>query len=840
MNRLHFTRLLVLLPRVFFVTWLYSTQAFASLPIEAVRACLLPDNRLLTQSVRQNIAKCLDWESHPEHGRCEGYYRPSQTVPLSDPKMIELEANQVTLRGEGQSVFQGTVGLRKESMYLEANTAYVYRDPKTQSITLVTLLGGVRLTDSDYFILADKIDYQPQKQSFQVYDVLYRMNTQHHAAELPAWGRATEIQKDASNTLFLKKATYTHCAPSDNAWEVQAKSLSLYQDEALGVAKNATLKIKNIPVLYTPYLTFPLSKKRKSGFLMPTIGSTTVGGFDMSVPYYLNLAPNYDATFVPHLYTKRGLMYGGLFRYLTQRSTGYFQGGILPHDRAYSLFLNQNAIQYPDLARQSTDRWDMHLVHAASFFDSAVNLRIDARQLSDSYYFQDFSTNLGTVTERQVLRQGLLEYHNDNWLFRGKLQSYQTLHPINETPVQDIYERLPQLIARGEYDELPFHGQFKLDGEYDFFRWPGDTVMMPEGSRYHLNPVFSLNEANTWGYFTPSVQWVGNAYNLTDRRLEQGQLQQNLSVPRFSVDSGVTFERKTNYFKRPFLQTLEPRLYYLNVPYQNQTQIPVFDSAYMIFTAEQVFRDNRFSGFDRIGDANQLGYGLTTRFISDDTGEERASVIFGQLRYFSDRKVGLCFSPTGVCQDNPLTLGQLSPVEAWSPAAVHGVYHFNRLWSLVGDYAFDPATQTTNNTQVAFGYRGENNRLLNLGYTYLVNGDVTNVATAKNADNSLNQVSFSYAWPFTERWSSLGAYSYNLSKQYQMMTLFGVQYENCCWAARLIAGKTFRDLDQLAYPRYTNSVFLQVLLKGLGSVGNSDPTSVLRTFLPNYRDSFKN
>ena len=357
---------------------------------------------------------------------------------------------------------------------------------------------------------------------------------------------------------------------------------------------------------------------------------------------------------------------------------------------------------------------------------------------------------------------------------------------------------------------------------------------------------------------------MGNAYNLyyppnfaATPTLEKS----NISVPRFSVDSGLYFERSIHYFSGSFIQTLEPRLYYLNVPYQNQNQVPVFDSGYMIFSAEQVFRDNRFSGFDRIGDANQLGYGLSTRWLDYETGAERASISVAQLKYFSDRKVSLCYTPTGVCEDNPFMLGYIPPSAEYSPVASLGIYRFNRFWSLLGDYVWDPATRATNNGHVGFHFQAENNRVFNIGYSYLVDGDLTQ-GPLQTQDNSLNQVSVSYAWPFNDHWSSMAAYNYNISKQYEMMSMVGIQYDSCCWGVRLIGGRTFRSLGSVfapqmgggvfqnidlrlssqngtANPMYTNGVFLQVFLKGLGTVGTSDPTSVLQTYLPGYVDTFR-
>ncbi|MCX7116053.1 MAG: LPS-assembly protein LptD [Gammaproteobacteria bacterium] len=831
-------RKILLFILLYWGTSLLQTALAEPLSVEVIQACVMPSKARLSAAERLRIAECLDWQSDPAPGICLGRYVFAEEAALADNNEVQLEADEVSLRQSGRSVFRGKVKVKQQNKQLQANTAYVYRDVKSGVIQRIVLLDGVRYVSPEGLVIAQKAIYQPQDQTFQIEQALYRLSVRRHGALLDGWGRAQSLQKTKQNQFMMAHATYTHCSPLDKAWEIRAGSLALDQANNIGTAKDASLNIYGVPVLYSPYMNFPLSKKRKSGFLMPTIGSTTVGGIDVSMPYYLNLAPNYDATLIPHLYTKRGLMYGGQMRYLTSQGSGMFLGNILPQDRLYGEFLNQNTPQYPSLANQSTNRWDVQWSDQREILDPALTFRADVRQLSDNYYLQDFSTNLGTVTERQILRQGALDYNTDHWLLNAQVQSYQTLHPLNETPVANAYDRLPQLLAIGEYGGLPLGTRFDLDSAFDYFHWTNAAIQNPDAARYHLSPRLAMERRRSWGYVTPSVQWVGNAYSFSQTPSTPFS-DAYLSVPRFNVDSGLTLERSVNYGKHSFLQTLEPRLYYLNVPYQNQAQIPVFESGYMIFTEEQVFRNNRFSGFDRIGDANQLAYGMTTRWLSGQTGDERASLAVAQLAYFANRQVGICSSPTGICQDNPLTLGYLSQTEAWSPIASHGVYHFNSLWSMVGDYAWDPATSATNNTQVGFRYHAEQNRLFNLGYTYLVNGDLTQVGTTPVQQNALSQISASYAWPYNDRWSSLGAYSYNMSKQYQMMALFGVQYDSCCWAARLIAGQTFRNLNENAFPQYTNSIFFQVLLKGLGSVGSSDPTTVLRTFLPSYQDSFK-
>jgi len=437
------------------------------------------------------------------------------------------------------------------------------------------------------------------------------------------------------------------------------------------------------------------------------------------------------------------------------------------------------------------------------------------------------------------------------------VQSYQTLHPVNETAIADQYERLPQLLARGYYYDLPAHASVNILGQYDQFHWPAnlwaanpllayqwpvnqwsDTMIaMPQGPRFHLNPILALPQKKSWGYITPSVEFVENYYSVQNN-WGTTQSEYNRFIPRYSVASGLFFDRNFSLMGAPLTQTLEPSVFYLRVPYQNQSVLPIYDTANMIFNVDQLFRTNRFSGFDRIGDANQLSYAITSRWLSENTGTELASFSIGQIKYFSERKVQLCQSPTGFCLANPYEIGQLSPFSGTSPIASRAVYNLNAAWILTGDYVWDPATSATNNGNLNLHYSPDPNAIINFGYTYLVNGDVTMIRTVGAVNTALHQAIVSFAWPVNDKWSTIGAYSYNISKGYNMLSLFGVQYDNCCWAVRVLWGQTYKSLDAGFTPQYNNNVYVQILLKGLGSVANSDPSSILGTYVPGYSDPF--
>ncbi|HHT0593438.1 TPA: LPS-assembly protein LptD [Legionella anisa] len=832
---------------------IYHTLAHsASLIDEPVQACVIARDVDLTDAVRAKFAQCLGWQADQSSPICLGSYQPLTVTPLTSPDEIRIMADRVSFYQDKPSTLKGNVEIQQNQRIVNAQTAYVYRDPQSKQITKIEFLGNVRYLEPDKLLIARKATINPQDKSGQIEDVIYRFNTNKHTVILPAWGRAGLMQRFPNSDYLLRQATYTTCAPQDKAWDLEAKSIVIDNKKKMGVARNVTLRIREQPVLYVPYLSFPTSKERKSGFLMPLAGYSNVGGFDLGLPYYWNIAPNYDLTLTPHLYTKRNVMLGGEFRYLTANSAGIIIGNFLPDDAAYRNFLNSQSEQFPSFKDKSTNRWLFGFLDTTQFTPN-LRLNVNVQQVSDDYYFQDFSSNLALITQRQLLRQADLTYSTEHWTFRGMAQSFQTLHPINETPIADQYERLPQLYAHGYYYELPAEANLNITGQYDQFFWPTSTlqdpiiglfpglipgVEMPQGPRFHLNPVLSLPQRTNWGFITPSVEFVENYYQVRNDWNDK-HTEYNRFIPRFGAHGGLFFDRNFNWKGSSYTQTLEPSLFYLYVPFYNQSQLPIYDTANMIFNFDQLFRTNRFSGFDRIGDANQLTYALTSRWLSEETGAERASFSIGQIKYFTNRNVQLCRSLTGSCIANPLEIGQLSPFYGVSPIASRAVYHFNPALKILGDYVWDPATSATNNAGLNLHYQPKQNAIINLGYSYLVNGDVTKVRNDAGVDNSLHQGLISVSWPINDRWSTIGAYSHNISKDYSMMSLLGIQYDSCCWAARILGGRTFKSLNAEFFPQYNNNIYLQILLKGLGSVANSDPGSVLNTYIPGYDDPFR-
>lgn len=827
---------------VFLLSFFQSLAAYSmskSLDDEPIIACIPPEKKaqlIALPAHDDDFFQRLLWQNQAG-GCCQGMFLPEpqeKTLPFN---YIQLKANQVELKEEGCSRLQGQVSVQQNQQLLEAQTAYIHRNSKTGQIDGIELLDHIQIREPGKKIVADYAIYDPLHERGIAWNGGYKIQLAHAGAKLPGWGKARKIQRTSQGLIYLDDASFSTCSPNWTTWKILAKKLELNPKTKRGIARHSTFRVFDKPILYLPYLSFPISGKRQSGFLTPTIGFTNIGGYNFSMPYYWNIAPNFDATLVPQVYTLRGLMLGGEFRYLLPGTSGLFLGQFMPNDQMFGKFIQSNAPLYPQLSHLSKNRWNV-IWRGDSHLPSGLGMKIDYQKVSDDYYFQDFSNNLSVMTQNQILRQGELNYQTEHWYLRTMLQSYQTLQPINQSFVTQLYARQPQILANGIYNHI-LGGDFNINAQYDQFQWIG-YQLAPQGPRFHVNPSYTYPLKKSWGYVKPGIELMSNFYQL-DNIMPGAVSNYSVAVPRYSVDSGLYFDKYARLFKQTWQHTVEPRLYYLYVPYQNQTVVPAFESAYMIFNTDQLFRPNRFSGFDRIGDTNQISYSLTSRLISPETGLEKIALTVGQIGYFQSRQLDLCYAADGQpCQESPLYLGYLSPTSSLSPLASRLVYTLTQNWSIIGNYAYDVDVNSSNNGDINLHYQPSPERIIHLGYSYLVNGNIISGLNAPVEQQALNQISAGYAWPLTEKWSTLAIYSYNISNAYAMLSFAGIQYDSCCWAFRFLGGRVFQSLEpQTLTPQYNNNIYFQILLKGLGSAANSDPAATIQTYLPGLYNIFK-
>ncbi|WPL13007.1 MULTISPECIES: LPS-assembly protein LptD [Thiorhodovibrio] len=591
-------------------------------------------------------------------------------------------------------------------------------------------------------------------------------------------GRADQVEIASPELMHLKDVHYTACPPGNRAWSLQAKELDLDKASGRGKARHAKLFLGNVPILYTPWATFPIDDRRKSGFLVPSIGNSDDNGFDITQPYYLNLAPNMDATLYPRYMSKRGAMFGAEFRYLTRQDHGTISGEIIPNDGAYDQGSHTRGAIHVEQNGQFQQRWGTY---------------IDYNLVSDDNYLEDFGNSLDVTSTRYLIQRGDLSYTGNGWTLLSSMQAYQTVD--SEIPPEDRpYGRLPQILLTTKDFELGAGLKGGFQAEYDYF----DHNQLVHGQRFTLSPRLSLPLQRSFGHLTPSLGVQLSQYQLEDQ--EEG-LPDDPShvIPTFDLDGRLVFERPINWLGASALQTLEPRLFYLYTPYVDQSETPVFDSSELDFSFSNLFRTNRFTGRDRIGDANQFTLGLTSRTLGHDTGEELFRASLGHIIYFADRQVQI---------DGSEETRSGSPIAGEVAAKL--IDHWSGRASVQWDSAAVAGDTNWEKRALQLEYRHPaNDRLVNLAYRF-------DLGTSE--DNSYEDTDISFRWPINHgRAEFIGRWLYSVQHERTMEAIAGVEFGQCCWRLRLV-GRHFKNSPDSTG---SNSVMVQLELAGLGSIGNS-------------------
>jgi LPS-assembly protein len=598
-------------------------------------------------------------------------------------------------------------------------------------------------------------------------------------------GKAQLITLNSLGNLSLDNVSYTSCPPESVGWELKLSDLDINQATQTGTGRNVRLLFGGVPIFYSPWLSFPVGDQRKSGFLFPAIGSSSRGGTALSVPWYWNLATNYDDTITPSIDTARGFKLDNEFRYLGEHSKGQLLTGYLPHDNLTGDWRGWAALDYRnDLT--STLRFD-----------------IAAQDVRDTTWFEDFGQGRDVTSLVYLNRQTSFSYYSNFWRATLDLQQLQTL----DTTIAEAdrpYTRLPALTLSGE-QPLPLGAEFKLDSELAYFTRGDLVAQIPSvtGARWYAAPTLSWPLRGPGIYFTPSVGWRYTGYALKNTDANDDS-HPSVSAPVYSIDTGLIFERLSNSSTR--LYTLEPRLLYSYVPYRNQTALKtVFDTTLVTADQGQLFETSRFVGPDRLGDANELSAGVTTRMMSTADGTQYLSGTLGQVYYFTSPCITSLVSLT--CNDT--STGQSSDVFAQLSLTRY------RNLSLSFGTQWSPQTQRSSQSSFSAQYRRDGSHVLNLSYRFV-------------RDSDIKQWEASGAWPITQSISGYGRVVYSQFDRKFLDHFAGLEYRSCCWNIRAVVGRAVTTRSG----EFDTQFKLQLELKGLSSVGTAD--SFLQSSISGY------
>lgn len=727
---------------------------------------------MLVPAASNQTACMISPFKHDQWGICPAF-PPSPVLPLprGSPKAGQQQAfivgDQIVGTQQGVSQITGNAQLDQgdhrvgaQNMIYDSNTglAYVKQDVNYYTPQLI-----VTSPTGTY-------DTNEGVGSFDDADFLMPLRHGHGTAKL-----VNSLDSDHSKLFGVE---YTTCPAGNTDWSLDAPDLTLDSSTNTGEGHDVTIWFLGLPVFWTPYLNFPISDERKSGFLSAEFSFDAVNGIETEAPYYLNLAPNYDAILYPRIISKRGVEAGGAFQLLTPISYDYIYASYLPHDML-----------------ADRDRGQLVAAHRMELSDS---LRMSGvyNWISDDNLFHDLNSDLPIYSSTYLDRFLSLQYNGGLDLGASALvQDYQVIDPAIHR-LGYPYRRIPSLgVSWGNFSDVT-GPEYQLGAELVRFQRANRLGAW----RLDTEPSISLPLSGSSGFFIPTLAWRYNRYDLGEQRLSlpagspalaanhllDDSSHPTLSVPIFDIRTGLYFDRDAG----DYIQTLEPQLYYLRVPFRDQSQLPIFDSSGIPFNFNQLFSNNSFYGADRQADANHLSYALTSRFLDPSTGAEVLRGDIGQIRYFSDRKV----NPSGVTQ-----------TALFSDIAGDVVFNLDEEWTVSHEQLWSPITRRTDLGNVLFQYHPGYHQVVNIGYQYQAKA---------YAGALIKQTDFSYSWPLAGNWSMVGRWNYDIIHHVTLEDFVGFEYDNCCWNFQILHRHVIVGRNE-----YDNVFFFQLSLKGLVTAG---------------------
>ncbi len=754
-------------------------------------------------------------------------FTPEQTANRL-PQMSTADRQQLPTDIEGDAIsgaegqitsFRGNVALTRGDQFLGAdNLQYDSASGK------YVAEGSVRYQDSGMRMVAERAEGDQNLDSHNVKNVKYQLVSRRGN------GGAEHIElQGAQGSLY--GSSYSTCPPSERIWELRAKRIDVNTDEGLGTARNATVRIGKVPVLFVPWAQFPIDERRRTGLLYPSISQSGRNGFDWRQPIYFNLAPNYDMTLTPRLMSSRGLMLSNQFRYLTPSGNGVLELAYLPSDKLTQRERGEEiALGIPPENRRKDDRGRFGFVGAQNLTPQ-WQARANLNWISDARFVEDFSNSLNGISGYSTVSDIGVYGHGRYWN-AGLMADHWQLSDYGLREFQLPYDRLPRLYAQWEQ---PLATRFVVGADADVTRFQHiASDIRPGGSRADFKPFVSMPlEGASW-FLRPTLAWRHTQYRLDSELADQIALQRAIaanpgtpptpeqiagfrdaapsrSLPIGSLDGGLFFEREAAWRGARYTQTLEPRFFYLNAPYRNQDGIPLFDTQPLTFSWGQLFRDNRYSGADRQSDAHQITLAVSSRFMRESDGMEKLALNLGQIRYLRDSRV---------------VAGGESPIERGSSAWVADAnYAINDHWTVGASYQWDPKFRRKDLASFRTRYLIGDDGIVNFNYRY--------------RRNLLEQVDLSFLYPITPAWSVVGRYYYSLMNEplsgqtpQLLEGIAGVQWDSCCLAVRLVGRRYLRNRGG----ELNNAIQMEIELKGLGSAGPDNEDRLRRAILGYYRE----
>ncbi|QIQ21656.1 LPS assembly protein LptD [Zophobihabitans entericus] len=741
---------------------------------------------------------------------------PVYTKPLVEGDIktlpVEVETDTFTASAPNTAVYEGNVVITQGNRSVEADKVTI--ETKEDQSRVVTISGDINYLDNVVTLQGEQASMNLDTNDIEI------KNSQYHLVGRLGRGQASQLQLESNRYITLKDGSFTSCPVDDNSWNIQGSTVIHDNEEELVEIWNAVFKIGPVPVLYSPYLQFPVGDRRRSGLLIPSFNYDSIDGVNIATPFYWNIAPNLDATFTPRLIQRRGVQLQTEARYLTSLGQGVFALDWLHHDSLYNKDRRDPEIDTGD----NKERWLFHWEHKG-LIDQNWRIETDMTRVSDVRYFTDLSSNYGSMTDGYITQRYLLGYANNNWDVALSSKSFQV---FRSTLKDNMYRTVPQLDIR--YYSNPFDSvKFNTYAQAVRFTSPG--VRNPEITRLHIAPTVSYNVSNQWSMFNADATLLATHYyqDVPGNNYSVLQKDVNRVMPHLNLDGRIIFERDNIPFLDGYTQTLEPRIKYQYIPYRNQSRIQNTDSSLLQSDYAGLFRDHLYSGLDRIASANQLSTGLTTRFY-DNNLVERFNFSLGQVYYFNKSRTGDLSSPLDQNEDT----GSLT----W---ATDGFWRVNDNLIMRGGLQYDTRIDEVALANGVIEYRASQNKLAQLSYRYANKNYIDAIGLITNSPykQDISQVGLMASWPLTDTLSVVGSYYYDTKLEQSSDSFIGFQYNSCCWGFSVQYGRKITDWNASTQTsQYDNKLSFNFELRGLSTNRNTTAKMLDFGLLP-YQSAFE-
>ena len=706
------------------------------------------------------------------------YASPTAEVNGEGQYPIILEADDVAADGDNTVTLTGNAEVSQGRQTIVADEIQYYRDTER-----VVAKGDIEfISESGDYLSGSAVDIVTSTSIGTLSDAQFKIAKSINSADgidtvqIDSRGSAKKIHLEGEGFVTLEDTHYTTCVEGDGSVLVSAGKLELDRLEGVGRARNATVRFYGVPILYTPYLSFPINDERKTGFLTPKFGSDEDSGNIIEFPWYWNIAKNQDATITPRYLSDRGFQLGAEYRIKTQNSSTFVYGEVLPDDDLFG-----------------DDRELLTIKHSHKFTEN-LSAKVNYNFVSDADYFEDLSNDLVAFSAAFVPREAELNYSSRLFDINARFSQFQIIDP-DVNPNSEPLERLPEITFNTKFPRLRNGLKYGVLGSFTNYNSDVET----DGTRFVLSPYLEQAFESSWGYIKPAVSVNYRAFNLSN--IDDGvEDSPSFVVPAFSIDSGLNFEKEINWFGGRATQTLEPRLFYAYAPDVDQSDVPLFDSSNVNFNNfSNIFRVNRFFGQDRFGDTNQVTLGLTTRIINQETGNEQIKASIGQVYFLEDLEQNL-LSDEVVEQGVGDFLAELKTRSgSWS------TYSFIQ-------YNHDDDEVRTARFDVSYEPQDDNRKRISIGYFF---SELEDSLLSNSSEDGIDQITLNVNWPIANRWQFTAQERYSIDDSESLFRDVGIEYNSCCWKLRLRAQDRINDRD---IDDKRTSVFLELELTSLGSI----------------------